>query len=161
MYTLSAKGSLKLHTCGTLETHPPRQATYLVSRCQRDRRRYTAAAAAAHHVVSFEPVHGFPEELGAAVLPLGDAVALPQEVVVDLVGDDAVLPVLGVLGHKLPHPLGHGHEFPCGRTETKPCGWRPSVSWLHTSLIETDSCESKQWRKCASVCVRVYRRLVS
>ena len=86
-------------------------------------------------MLSFEPVDGLPEELGAALLPRGDAVALPQEVVVDLVGDDAVLLVLRVLGDELPHPLGHGHELPCGDTEATPCGVRPSASRLATTSL--------------------------
>lgn len=107
MYTLSADGSLKLRTRGPLETPHVWSA-----RAAGDRNR-CGAHGAVYTRTSFEPLDGLAEELGAALLSLGDAVALLQQVVVDLVGDDAVLLVLRVLGHKLPHPLGHGHQLTC------------------------------------------------
>lgn len=50
-------------------------------------------------------------ELRALLLSFSNPVALPEQVVVDLVGYDAVLLVVGVLRDKFPHPLGHGHQF--------------------------------------------------
>jgi len=62
-------------------------------------------------VFLFELVDWVPNELGALLFAFCDPVALSEQVIVDLVGHDAVLLVLRVLCDKVPHPLGHGHEF--------------------------------------------------
>lgn len=65
--------------------------------------------------VSFHPVHWVPKKLGALLLAFCNPVTLFEQIVVDLVGYDAVPLIFWMLCHKLPHPLGHGHQFTCFR----------------------------------------------
>lgn len=64
---------------------------------------------------SFELVYWVSNELRALLFAFCNPVALAEQIVVDLVGYDAVLLVMRVLRDKLPHPLGHGHELACFR----------------------------------------------
>lgn len=65
---------------------------------------------------SFNLVDWVSDELWALLFAFGDPVALHHQVVVDLVCDDAVLFILWMVGDKLPHPLGRGHQFSCFRS---------------------------------------------
>lgn len=67
------------------------------------------------HRVSFDSVNRIPKKLGALLLASCNPVALFEQIVVDLVGDDAVPLIFWMLCDKLPHPLGHGHQFACFR----------------------------------------------
>lgn len=62
---------------------------------------------------SCDLVHRVSNELRALLFTFGNPVAPFQQVVVNFVSDAAVLFVLRVVRHELPHPLGHGHQLSC------------------------------------------------
>lgn len=80
---------------------------------------------------SFRLVDWVSNELRGLLFAFGDPVTLHHQVVVDLVRDDAVLFILWMVGDKLPHPLGRGHQFSCFRSTR----WGISATcWRHLYL---------------------------